>query len=174
MKSNNLMFRAWDVIECRMYDICSLDNTGSYERVWEVREDKKGSPYNPNCVIMEYIGLKDKNGKEIFEGDIVSLSNKRYEITWNDRTGSWNVGGMFSINTNQPFSVRSSDLEIVGNIFENPELLNMKYLLLSSNYTYDLSIEVQEYLNKGWELYGFPIVEERGIYQAILKKENKD
>jgi len=67
----------------------------------------------------QYTGLKDKDGKEIYEGYIVGGTledgtNGRSPVFW-------------CYNCYQPFSYlncRSEDLEILGNIYENPELLN--------------------------------------------------
>ena len=70
-------------------------------------------------------GLKDKNGKLIFEGDIVSLREINYEIMWQ-------VDGYFG---NGPYKDRVGycmdleahhECEIIGNIHENPELLEVK------------------------------------------------
>lgn len=74
--------------------------------------------------INQYTGLKDKNDEEIYEGDIINLDNRYiFHIEWdNDKTGF------------KPFNnhnillwwgdcIESHDIEIIGNIYENPELL---------------------------------------------------
>ena len=64
--------------------------------------------------IMQYTGLKDKNGKEIYEGDVVHISGiGNYEIT--------DICQDFDMLVN---AIVEGDLnEIVGNIYENPELI---------------------------------------------------
>jgi len=71
--------------------------------------------------LMQFTGLKDKNGKEIYEGDIVKWGNGKdavNEVIYSgDRFMLYNLGA--------PSLARVSiDSEIIGNIYENPELIS--------------------------------------------------
>lgn len=70
--------------------------------------------------IMQYTGLKDKNGKEIYEGDIVlwidSKGNKRQNKVFFER-------GAFRLRNTYFELLEYGILEVIGNIYENPELL---------------------------------------------------
>ncbi|MER0467827.1 YopX family protein [Bacillus cabrialesii subsp. cabrialesii] len=70
--------------------------------------------------LMQYTGLKDKNGREIYEGDIILEHNTdtKFVVKYDNRHASYyldlGIGdGAFMV----------GDLEIIGNIYENPELL---------------------------------------------------
>ena len=69
--------------------------------------------------LMQYTGLKDKNGKEIYEGDIVVEENsKRYVVKWEEDTScssnSSSCGFCWS-------KEEAKHIEVIGNIYENPE-----------------------------------------------------
>lgn len=75
--------------------------------------------------ITQYVGLKDKNGKEIYEGDIVKISNHPFE-------GSMKINGNYEVGYNEYMELCCGSLllfrnkhyaEVIGNVFENPELI---------------------------------------------------
>jgi len=96
---------------------------------WLYSEDDKY--WNPARIFHnkkdEWTGLKDKNGKEIYEGDIISKprmgakaqakwGNYKHIVQWGDIDGE---GGIYGVG----FPVFSDGYEVIGNIYENPELL---------------------------------------------------
>jgi len=83
--------------------------------------------------LSQYTGLRDKNGKEIYEGDIVSFfieskihENSRFEIKevfwYNDEAGFF-VGSKSKMIRPTEISSLIDDIEVIGNIYETPELL---------------------------------------------------
>jgi uncharacterized phage protein (TIGR01671 family) len=129
----DIKFRAWDISGNKMIsDLCqmSLDD-GFYSLNKEIE-----TIHRAGFELMQYTGLKDKNGKEIYEGDVLSIV---------DRTkGSTNYGnerwrdkiifhcGFFALPIPADDGIKralplytydNTDIEIIGNIHENPELL---------------------------------------------------
>lgn len=70
-------------------------------------------------VIQQFTGLLDKNNKEIYEGDIVSFDGRNYPITW--ERARWSCPGDCSGECD--LDDLAYLVSVIGNIFENPELL---------------------------------------------------
>ena len=75
--------------------------------------------------LMQYTGLKDKNEKEIYEGDILSDGNndKPYKVIFENGSFRAEFEGDFEEYSFDLIDVVAQGCEIVGNIYENPELL---------------------------------------------------
>jgi len=77
--------------------------------------------------LMQYTGLKDKNGKEIYENDIVHIIEYLEGEVWNSENHFgiivFNNGKFDFTNAYNHQSLQKTTVEIVGNIFENPELI---------------------------------------------------
>lgn len=118
-------FRAW--FDSEMYDKPVVYD-GEFYLDW--REFENGETYN-GAVLMQSTGLKDKNGNEIFEGDIVKYksgcNNYIEEVAYDKNFGGF---GVRDANADIIFSfgelaedIDLHSLEVIGNIYENPELL---------------------------------------------------
>lgn len=86
-----------------------------------------------NTILMQSTGLRDKNGKEIFEGDILGIDTDEevvnVNIFWNSKHALFMLESK-KYNENNLLAELVEDnaypFEIVGNIYENPELLEVE------------------------------------------------
>lgn len=127
-------FRAYDGGSlCRMYSPEEV-MVGNGD-IWIIDEDGVAGEWivNNDLVLMQSTGLTDKNGKEIFEGDILSIEtdeeNVKVSVFWDDKHALF----MFkSKKYNEKealaelFEDNSYPFKIIGNRYENPELLEVK------------------------------------------------
>lgn len=130
-------FRAWDKIHKTMYkaddvnaiifdgkDVCV--QTVYFERGLPLDRDVEYCDFD-DIVLMQSTGLTDKNGKEIFEGDVVKMAKNVYsEPTYYEVVR--HRGGAYRLESKQygcELWLRHTDCEIAGNIYENPELVEV-------------------------------------------------
>ena len=88
------------------------------------------SVYPDDIILMQSTGLKDKNGKEIFEGDVVDYKGRKAIIKWHGSYASFIYRFVDELNKRSeewdPLYLAYLKCEVIGNIYENPELLEVK------------------------------------------------
>ncbi len=121
-------FRAWDGSSLsRMYS--PLEVMVGDSDIWIFDEDSEGNEWivNNDLSLMQSTGLTDKNGEEIFEGDVVKMAKNVYsEPTYYEVVR--HRGGAYRLESKQygcELWLRHTDCEIAGNKFETPELLEV-------------------------------------------------
>jgi uncharacterized phage protein (TIGR01671 family) len=115
-----IKFRAWDKKEKVMRTV-SLLNTSYMGTEYQTIYFESG-PYRhlSEIELMQYTGLKDKNGVEIYEGDIIRLSDA---LEPNIETVCFEDGAFRASVHHEIFdTLQSYEVEVIGNIYKNPEL----------------------------------------------------
>ena len=118
-------FRAWDKRNNKMRVVEAINfNRGEFESIGYGITSLRGAD---EIELMQSTGLKDKNGKEIFEGDILTSQNYPVKGVVEFRTdlGLW-VHYLKGYNYFEYLGNVAGSKEIIGNIYENQEILKEK------------------------------------------------
>jgi len=112
-----IKFRAWDKSINKMYKCIGFDE----ERVF-IPNDKWIDPQT--AILMQYTGLKDKAGCEIYEGDVLGSQKSKFKTLPVEMENGVNCGCCDDYRGWNLSIEDSKKYKIIGNIYENPELLS--------------------------------------------------
>ena len=123
-------FRAWDSVKKKFVEhffitdnslICNMEKpTSDYNSPIPIEKSE--------LILMQSTGLKDKNGKEVFVGDVIKCTRGcLHEVYIEKEYGGTYIGGMPAIYLKgiREGYAWTGDEKIIGNIYENPELLEV-------------------------------------------------
>lgn len=113
-----IKFRAWNESSNEMSPLTQITFSGG--GTWSVEKGKGVSlEFQPHIKVMQYTGLKDKNGKEIYEGDVVKkymsdgqFLHAPFAVLYQSEVCGFNINGK-----------KSHSYEVIGDIYQNPELI---------------------------------------------------
>jgi len=120
-----IKFRAWDKSEKRYWTQEQMEEIGGYYYSFRVSDN------DGEFVLEQFTGLKDKNGKEIYEGDILQWpkpEQNKGTVVWSDTMCSWMMQREDYSETFSSFAYpRHTDgncrFEVIGNLCQNPKRL---------------------------------------------------
>lgn len=118
------------------YETILYHHQCNMEPSWTVNISPEEYYGDEDLVIEQFTGLLDRNGKEIYEGDIVEedidFNSKmtdgtfRYKVYWNEDELCWSLDPIGPESIHNDLWELNSSCEVIGNIHENPELLEDK------------------------------------------------
>jgi uncharacterized phage protein (TIGR01671 family) len=133
-----IKFRGWDKYFKKIVEVRSINFQLQTTKVIPTKSINKLDFYETaldNIELMQYTGLKDRNGKEIYEGDIVSFyidfgygdQKVKAKVVFDNGSFKYEnkVGSDFHKVACEDAREFNLDVEVVGNIYENSELLNV-------------------------------------------------
>jgi len=112
--TREIKFRAWDKKENKFEGHFQIAPNGVLA-MFDPMTASWGKAEEDRFIVMQYTGLKDKNGKEIYEGDIIDNEGARqkYEVIFHN--------GCFCISRGPGYHIfNEKKVEIIGNIYEHP------------------------------------------------------
>ena len=127
-----IKFRAWDSLTKRMWTPDFVSQQGLAGMSLGTKAHPNDLVYDKDRFpVMQYTGLKDKDDKEIYEGDILRQTESVFcmpvvfqSVVEYQPGGFWFRGIDFNITDCNWHQFNAQNREVIGNIYENPELLN--------------------------------------------------
>lgn len=123
--SREIKFRAWDYdTNTMVYPDSELETTFCFDKVGLSVYHNNGQEMS-SFELMQYTGLKDRNGKEIYEGDIIKFTDN-YNTDIPEKIGVVKFNNASFYITDGAYSCYrwiDINVEVIGNIYENPDLL---------------------------------------------------
>ena len=115
-------------------DLIHYDTDETYiipqnDRYWDISDYENRVD---ETTVGQFTGLKDKNGKEIYEGDILKykrndISEENFKLYWNEKMSAFYLQNILWPDDDIAVKYyRIENIEIIGNIFENKELLKTR------------------------------------------------
>jgi hypothetical protein len=118
-------FRAWH--EGKMYRVLVL-LLGQLEQTVTLVQDE--GPYVTvpldEVELLQYTGLKDKNGKDVYEGDIIKVAknSRLFHVIWNEWAFCWDLAALNTEGSPVAFTgLPHATFDAIGTIYENPDLI---------------------------------------------------
>ena len=113
-----IKFRAWNKEENKMWSFDVMDRNKIFALDSNLpHKDFLVIPDGSHIELMQFTGLTDKNGKEIYDGDVVKYREGVYKVDWFEN------GFYLFRDVRAKFDIWWVETEVIGNIYENPELL---------------------------------------------------
>lgn len=133
-----IKIQVWDKQTKEMYDAYQIDTVNEMVSYHDKEKRYSSQGYDMPTILRQYTGVKDNNDKEIYDGDIIRFLDAYMhgesgdwdececvgQIKWDDDLAQFYVTKRESMD-NEDFWEQVNEFEVIGNIYENPELLDL-------------------------------------------------
>lgn len=128
--SRAIKFRVWDIQRRQMFAVENMIFTQHGNICVTIHLEnpsRNGSLFvGKDAELMQFAGLTDKNGRDIYEGDILGTPGEPrtyFQIVWDDTNGAWSRQGFWGDRALLSEDPIGSNEIVIGNVYENPHLL---------------------------------------------------
>lgn len=105
-KSRKIKFKAWDQEHKLLMRLNSIDCS-------------KGELVKKHHILLQFTGLLDREGEEIYDHDVLMISMEKYIVFWNDTQNGWSYSPLNNRNTHAPFQSKEAEkMKRFSNYFE--------------------------------------------------------
>lgn len=119
-----LKFKAFFKVDGQIYEVLSIDFLNKEVTLWDKETAVNFEASFDEIELIQYTGVNDKNGKEIYTGFLVKWGLRTYKICFDC---GFYMHDLSRINPEYPitkeFKEAPDEFEVIGNIYENPEIL---------------------------------------------------
>ena len=125
MLNIELKFRAFNKKSKKLYRSGALSFSTERHSFMIYTDKEMEAVKDEDMEIMQFTGQKDINNKEIFQRDIILVDESKNIVVWDNNRGGWSITDVERKLKMTPFGRSEANrAEVLGNEFENPELLN--------------------------------------------------
>lgn len=125
MLNIELKFRAFNKKSKKLYRSGALSFSTERHSFMIYTDKEMEAVKDEDMEIMQYTGQKDINNKEIFQRDIILIDESKNIVVWDNNRGGWSITDVERKLKMTPFGrSEANKAEVLGNEFENPDLLN--------------------------------------------------
>lgn len=133
--NDRFKFRLWHKPLKQMhYNDFIVTATGYMAKIYQqddymMKFNQEDLEFDKQCILMQCTGLKDKNGKLIYEGDIINIwcknltKNQISEVKFNEKRAAFTFDYFTDYGNIVPCTMEKTEIVVIGNIYENKELL---------------------------------------------------
>lgn len=120
-----IKFRAWNCLTKNMIDLQAITPLALDSKLNALGAKGLFIPFDPDLVLMQFTGLTDKNGREIYEGDILKMEEATAKVVFWGKPPAFGLDFSHNENTwNEDWNLSddSERMVVIGNIYEHSEL----------------------------------------------------